>query len=206
LATNKYFTSFKNNTNEQDLMSSLNREAIQIYGQDVYYIPRTLVNEDKIFGEDTLSAFEKYYTIEMYISSFDGFGEGTDLLSKFGLSIRDECRFEVERVRFTEETEIDIPLEGDLIYLPLAKALFEIKFVEDEEAFYQLGNVPTWKIKTVLFSYSSEDFDTGLEEIDNITGLDTSDGGEDMYGDGDVMQTEGDIIRDDSETDPFGGY
>ena len=204
MAINPYFKGFNFNSNEQDLVSRLNRECIKIHGQDMYYIPRTLVNEDKLFGEDTLAAFEKYYTIEMYVSSFEGFGEGTDLLAKFGLAIKDEASFEIERVRFTEETGMLIPLEGDLIYYPIPNALFEIKFVEDESQFYPLGRTPLWTIKAVLFTYSSEEFETGADEIDNIMDLDTGSDGDDMFGED--YQTEADTLLDKSESDPFDGW
>lgn len=206
MTVNKYFKSFNQNTNEQDLVDSVNREAIQIYGFDVYYIPRTLVNEDYLFGEDPLAAFESYHVIEMYLDNYEGFPVGSDLLSKFGLNIADEAKFQVSRPRFQEETDMDIPLEGDLIYMPMAKALFEIKFVEDEEQFYPLGRVPVYKLDVELFKYSSQEFDTGIDEIDSINNLDTGSGGEDIYGDNTEIETEADEIIDFSEANPFGEF
>ena len=153
-------------------MEDITIEAIRMYGHDVIYIPRTLVNKDFLFGEDTISKFEQGINIEMYISSVDGFeGEG-DFASKFGIQIKDTVEFIVSKKVFeknlSHETTILRPREGDLIYLPLSKGLFEIKFVEHENPFYQLGKLYTYKLSCELFEYSQEDFDTGFTDIDTV--------------------------------------
>lgn len=144
-----------------------------MYGQDVYYLPRDLVNVDTILNEDVPSTFSSKYKVEMYIENIDGFdGEG-DLFSKFGVEIRDAATFIVARRRWTQTVarhnhSIDSPRprEGDLIYLPMGKKLFEIMHVEHEMPFYQLKNLPTYKLRCELFEYNDEQLDTGLEDID----------------------------------------
>jgi len=170
MATNKFFR--HQVKSEQDLVEDLTIETIQIYGHDVIYIPRTLVNRDFLFGEDTISNFEQGIGMEMYISSVDGFeGEG-DFASKFGIQIKDTVEFIVSKKIFSKnlshESAINRPREGDLIYLPLSKGLFEIKFVEHENPFYQLGRLYSYKLSCELFEYSEEDFTTGFTDIDKI--------------------------------------
>ena len=172
--TNLYFNNHAF-SGEQNLIEDLIIESIKIYGVDCYYIPRTVVNEDLVFGEDTLSKFDDAYLIEMYIKSVDGFeGEG-DFLSKFNIEIRDEMVLTVSRRRFGEEIDLrdttkDLgrPAEGDLIYFPLNNKVFEVKFVEHEAVFYQMGSLQTYDLRCELFEYSHERLDTGIAAIDSI--------------------------------------
>lgn len=167
MATNSYFRQF-DARNEQELLHSLVSESIQMYGHDVSYIPRNLVNTDTIYGEDSISEFIDAYAVEMYIKSVDGFeGEG-DLISKFGLEIRDQIVFSISR-RAWERLDLGTrPKEGDLIYFPLTNKLFEIRFVEHETPFYQRGALPLFDLTCELFEFSDEKFDTGIQEIDQI--------------------------------------
>src|SRR5210317_1170552 len=173
MATNLYFS--QKVRSEQKLYEDIVIEALKTYGQDVYYLPRDIVNEDKILGDDPVSSFNSSYKVEMYIENTEGFdGEG-DLFTRFGVEIRDEATFIVSRRRWSDtikryDNEItgNRPKEGDLIYLPLSKSLFQIMHVEHEQPFYQLANLPTYKMRCTLFEYSSEDLDTGIEEIDDI--------------------------------------
>ena len=119
-------------------------------------------------GEDVLSKFSTVYEIEMYLKSTEGFGGEGDLVSKFGLDVRDEVIFTVHRDRFELATDMSKPLEGDLIYLPINKGLFEIKFVEHEQPFYQSGKNYSFDITCELFQYAEEQLDTGVSEIDSI--------------------------------------
>ena len=159
---------FKHTSNEQQVVEDLTIESIQIHGQDVVYIPRTLVSQDEIFGEDTLSKFSSGTGIEMYIESIDGFEGDGDFISKFGLEIRDSMSLVVSKKRFQQELSMTRPLEGDLIYFPLTNGLFEIKFVEHENPFYQLGKLYTYKLSCELFQYSQEDIETGWSDVDNV--------------------------------------
>ena len=167
MATNLYFQNTTSHA-EQELVNSLTSEVIQIHGLDVFYIPRTLVKEDLLMGEDVLSKFSTVYEIEMYLKSTEGFGGEGDLVSKFGLDVRDEVIFTVHRDRFELATDMSKPLEGDLIYLPVNKGLFEIKFVEHEQPFYQSGKNYSFDITCELFQYAEEQLDTGVSEIDSI--------------------------------------
>jgi len=169
-----YFNNFQNSM-EQDLIESLIIESIRIYGIECLYMPRTMVAEDLLFGEDTLSKFDAAYPLEMYIKSVDGFEGDGDFLSKFGLEIRDSVTLTISRRRFGEEVswsdttkDIARPAEGDLIYLPLNNKIFEVKFVEHEAVFYQMGSLQTYDLRCELFEYSHERLDTGIATIDDI--------------------------------------
>jgi len=172
MATNQYF---KNKVrSEQQLYEDLVIEALQMYGQDVYYIPREIVNKDRIFLDDVPSRFSNAYKIEMYIENTDAFeGEG-DLFSKFGIELRDQANFVVARKRWTQLigsklTENNFrPREGDIIYLPLSESMFEIRRVETETPFYQLSQLPTFRLQCELFEYSGEDFDTGIDTVQDV--------------------------------------
>jgi len=173
MPTNPYF---QNGTRqEQDLYESLVIEAIKIYGQDCYYIPRKIVKKDLIINEDLISEFEKAFKIEMYVDSVDGFEGDGQLLSKFGLEIRDSVNLVVSNLRWNQlvgrygyTADSVRPLEGDLIYFPLTSGLFEIKFVEDKKPFHQLKDIPIFRLSCELFEYESQEIDTGIEEIDRI--------------------------------------
>jgi len=175
MATNPYFS--QGRRSEQTLYEDLIVESLKMYGQDVYYIPRESVNRDTIFGDDSTSRFENAYRVEMYIENVEGFdGEG-DLFSKFGVEIRDAATFIMARRRWVntiaanENTLTDPfyrPREGDLIFLTLSGSIFEIQKVEDETPFYQLKNLPVFRMRCELFEYNDEDFDTGVLAIDNV--------------------------------------
>jgi hypothetical protein len=162
-------------TAEQNLLNDLITESIDIYGQTVYYIPRTLVKEDILFSEDTMSSFDGAYEIRAYCNTVDGWEGQGDLLSKFGIRIEDKTTFIVSRKRFTQAVDDSAtlivegrPNEGDLIWAPFSSNLFEITFVEHEKPFYQLGKGYVWEMKCELFQYSHEDLDTGITAVDEI--------------------------------------
>ena len=172
MATNVYFS--QKVRTEQNLYEDIVIESLKMYGQDVYYLPRTIVSEDRILNEDIESNFDDAYIIEMYIANVDGFEGDGNLLSKFGVEIRDQANFIVSRRRWEnyiqrlEDNYKARPMEGDLIYLPLSGSLFEIRFVEHENPFYQLSNLPTYTLQCELFEYSGESINTGITELDNI--------------------------------------
>ena len=161
---------------EQNLYEDLIIESLKIYGQDVYYIPRVLVNRDNILGEDPASKFDDAYLIEMYIENTEGFEGSGDLYSKFGLDIQDDVKFIVSKRmwnqgigKFSSNELSPRPQEGDLIFLPMTNKFFEISFVEHEQPFYQLQNLPVYQLTASLFQYADEDFDTGIDIIDDQT-------------------------------------
>ena len=164
MSTNLYFSNVTSHA-EQELINDLTSEVIQLHGMDVFYIPRTLIKEDPLLDEDVLSRFEVAYEIEMYIKGTEGFGGEGDLVSKFGLDVRDEVIFTVHKDRFELATTKPKPLEGDLIFLPMSKGLFEIKFVEHEQPFYQAGKNYSFDITCELFQYSEEQFEKGVPEV-----------------------------------------
>ena len=173
MPTNVYFDT--GTRPEQTLYEDLMIEQLKIYGQDVFYIPRTLVKEDELFGEDTLSKFGDAYLIEMYFENVEGYEGEKEIMSKFGLQMNEDVTFVVARRRFEQLVSHDSnlivktrPNEGDLVYFPKVKKIFEITFVDHDDPFYQVHNVPAFKLKCKTFEYSSEDLDTGITEIDAI--------------------------------------
>ena len=173
MPTNVYFDT--GTKPEQHLYEDLMIEQLKIYGQDVFYIPRTLVKEDNLFGEDTLSKFGDAYLIEMYFENVEGYEGEKEIMSKFGLQMNEDVTFVVARRRFEQLVSHDSnlivktrPNEGDLVYFPKVKKIFEITFVDHDDPFYQVHNVPAFKLKCKTFEYSSEDLNTGITEIDAI--------------------------------------
>jgi len=170
MTINPYFKKYSGDAN---VVEDLTIETIKAMGHDFVYIPRTLVDVDDLFGEDLISKFDDGYELEMYIQNVDGFeGEG-DILTKFGLEIKDRMTLVVSKRRFekavaTYESKIKRPREGDLIYFPFSKTLFEINFVEHENPFYQLGKLYTYVLNCEVFTYSQEDIDTGISDIDKV--------------------------------------
>ena len=173
MPTNSYFT--HGTSGEQNLVEELVIEQIKMFGQDVYYIPRVIVDEDPAFGEDSLSKFDDAYLIEAYLENVEGFGGDGDLFSKFGVRISDKVTFIISRTRFTSLVDDNTtliqegrPNEGDMIYFHLAQKLFQIQFVQYEQPFFQLGKIHTWGLECELYEYSDEDFDTGVDAIDQV--------------------------------------
>ena len=173
MPTNVYFNT--GTKPEQRLYEDLIIEQLRAFGQDVYYLPRKLVNEDTLFGEDTLSSFNDAYQVEMYLDNIEGFEGQKEMMTRFGLDMQDEATWVVSKRRFEQLISTDQnlivttrPNEGDLIYFPLAKKLFEISFVDQDDPFYQIANLPVFKMRCRTFEYSSEALDTGVSEIDAI--------------------------------------
>jgi hypothetical protein len=172
MALNPYF---RFQGTEQNVVEDNIIEIIRMMGKNLWYIPRENVNLDRLFGEDQLNKFTKAYVIEMYVSSISGF-EGNDTITKFGLENKDRVNLIVSKKRFTNEvtkhnSTIIRPREGDIIYFPLSKTLFEINFVEHEVPFYQLDKNYVFALACETFTYSSEEFETGNSEIDTIADL-----------------------------------
>ena len=160
---------------EQKFMENLVVESIEIYGQDIYYVPRNLVNRDTVFGEDSDSQFDSARAIRAYVNNVEGWEGQGELLSKFGVRVEDKTTFIFSREKFKEKVDdLEVlnvegrPNEGDLIWFPTTKHLFQIQFVEAEKPFYQLGKGYVWECQCELFEYSDEDLDTGVAEIDAI--------------------------------------
>lgn len=171
MAINPYIntTSYKP---EQDLVESITIELIQGVGQNCYYVPRNYLNLDKVFGEDPGSYFTKAYQLEMYVMSVKQF-DGTDVITQFGLEIKDKVTLLFARKRFQQEVlnyepNILRPREGDLIYFPLSKSLFEINFVEHENPLYPLGKLYSYVVSAELFTYSYEKLATDINEINRV--------------------------------------
>jgi len=170
MAKNPYFL---DNTSEQRLVEDLTAETIRSMGRDVYYIPRVLFNKDRLFGEDQIAKFKGSYKIEMYVNSVNGFEGQGDIISKFGIELKDRVELVVSAKRFNEiisraDASLGRPREGDLIYFPLSDTIFEINFVEHENPFYPLGKRYTFVLSCEAFTYSHEDFDTDQSFIDDV--------------------------------------
>jgi hypothetical protein len=173
MALNSYFT--QGTTGEQGLVQDLVDEQIKMFGKNVYYIPKTLVKEDSVFGEDTLSKFEGAFEVEVYLEDAGGFRGDGDIFSKFGVRIQDQVTFIISKRRFTAAVDDNAqlivegrPNEGDLIHFPMVGKTFQIQYVEHEQPFFQLGKIYTWGLRCELFEYSDEDFDTGIAEVDAV--------------------------------------
>lgn len=226
---NPYFTSefqTQGSANEQMLLNDLVEESIKIWGQEFYYIPRVLVAKDEILGEDRLSKFKQAYPVEMYVETTQGFiGQG-EFVSKFGLYMEQSIQVTLSRrrwyeliARFGETILPERPAEGDLVYYPITGRLFEIKFVDKEASFWQLGSLPTFKMTIELFQYSSERFNTGIPAIDAFDSLRSFEQGSlsttpdangnvgidspDNFGDNEKFKTQAATILFD-ESNPFG--
>ena len=172
MAPNPYFK--QGVRSEQTIYEDIIIEALKMYGQDVYYLPREIVNKDSVFLDDVPSRFGSAYKVEMYIENTEAFdGEG-DLFTKFGIELRDQANFVVSRKRWKQLVGSRLaennfrPREGDLIYLTLSDSIFEIRKVETETPFYQISNLPTFRMTCELFEYNDEDFDTDIAEIDEV--------------------------------------
>lgn len=197
MARNRYFNQYAPVKQEQKLVEDLIIEAIKIYGVDVYYLPRTHVNLDRLYSEDASMKFTDALEMEMYIKSFDGFMGQEDFLSKFGLQIDETITFVVAQKRFDQALKTCLmteysynivseegdellqestynyetilrPREGDLLWFPMAGYLYEVKFTENIEFFYQLGKIYTYELRCQRYEYSSEKLDTGITDIDNV--------------------------------------
>lgn len=216
MPTNFYFNNF-NSSQEQNLIEDLVIESIRIYGHEVWYCPRTIVNEEEVFQEDELASFNNAYAIEMYIKNVEGFeGEG-DFLSKFGLQIRDRITFTVARRSFTEEIPgLTRPREGDMIFFPLNSKGFVVRFVEHEAIFYQMGALQTYDIVCELFEFNQETFNTGIDIIDdtyNAMSFAMANSTQqatqfvistiDKQAQNEMFETKGDDILDFTEINPF---
>ena len=169
MATNPYFKEY---VGEQTLLDDLIVETIKAMGRDMIYIPREYLNRDIIFGEDPISEFKNAYTLEMYIQNVTAFGGQMNIINKFGINLTDRVTLQVSKTRFEQEvytkSTIRTPREGDLIYFPFNKSIFEINYVEDKIPFFQFGTLNVYTLTCELFTYSFEKIDTGVTEIDEI--------------------------------------
>ena len=175
MALNPHF--LQGSRGEQRLVQSLINEHLKIYGIEVTFIPRKFVNQSSIIEEVQASKFDDNFLIEAYVENYDGYAGAGDVLTKFGMSLRDEVTLTISKEKFEEfispfmdaDDDIELssrPREGDLVFFPLGQRLFEIKFVEHEEPFYQLGSNYVYKLKCELFEYEDEVIDTSIDAID----------------------------------------
>ena len=180
MALNPFF--LQGSYGEQRLVQELINEQLKIYGVEVTYIPRKFVRKQTIIEEIQSSTFDDNFLLEAYINNYDGYSGAGDIMTKFGVSIRDELSLTISKERFEDfiavfledmdDDEITVatrPREGDLIYFPLGQRLFEVKFVEHEQPFYQLGKNYVYELKCELFEYEDEVIDTTIDEISDVT-------------------------------------
>ena len=176
MPTSPYFpTYYQGDTGEQGLYQDLVDEQIKLFGSDIYYLPRTIL-QDNTLDEVRYSKYQEQFQVEMLLQNVTGFGDNSEFVSKFGLRITDEVIFRVSTRRWDEVvaqynptlTTDSRPNEGDLLYFPLTKDIYEIKFVEKEQPFFQFGKIQFYSITAEIYEVGSDDFDTGVEEIDVI--------------------------------------
>lgn len=209
MTTNKYINQPDHtDTGFQAEFDRLTTESIQFHGHDVNYLPRDTVNEDHLFGESTISSFAEEGCIEMYIESTDGYSGDQEFISKFGLEIRDQIVLIVSQSRWGEECigDLERPREGDLIFMPLSKDLWEVRFVDDDQFFYSQNKNFTYKLTCEKFDYSHEDFDTGITEVDALEAEfeNVDDSSNDPFADNIDIQIDSDALFDFDESSPFG--
>lgn len=173
---NPYF--LQGSSSEQRLVQDLINEQLRMYGQDVVYIPRNIINKNTILKEITSSKFDDSFRIEAYLVNYEGFGGQGDILSKFGVKTTDEVTFIISKERYEDfispfislNTQIELksrPEEGDLIYLPLDNTIFEIKYVEGKKPFYQLNNLYVYELRCEVMDYEADDvINTSINEVD----------------------------------------
>ena len=174
MALNPFF--LQGSPGEQRLVQSLINEQLQIYGVEITYIPRKFVNKQSIIEEVQSSKFDDNFLLEAYVNTYEGYSGAGDIMTKFGVSLKDEVTLTISRERFedfiapflnTDDYELaSRPREGDLIFFPLGSRLFEVKFVEHEQPFYQLGKNYVYQLQCELFEYEDEVIDTGVDAID----------------------------------------
>ena len=176
MALNPFF--LQGSQNEQNLVQDLINEQLKIYGVEVTYIPRKYVRKQTVLKEVQSSVFDDNFLLEAYVNTFDGYGGQGDIMTKFGVSLRDELTITISKERFEDfispflasDDDYELatrPREGDVIFFPLGSRLFEVKFVEHEQPFYQLGKNYVYQLKCELFEFEDEVFDTDIEEIDS---------------------------------------
>ncbi len=186
MALNPFF--LQGSSSEQFLMQDLINEQLKIYGIDVYYLPRKILNLDDVLREAKTSKFNDSFLIEAYLDNYEGYTPGSDIMSKFGLRLKNEINLIISKERFedfigpfisglnqglVDETLTGFetllakrPSEGDLIFFPLGERLFEIKRVEFEKPFYQLGKNYVFELQCELYEYENEVIDTSIDVVD----------------------------------------
>ena len=169
---------------EQGLVQDLINEQLRMYGLDCHYIPRKLMTSRSIMKEVTESRFDQAFPLEAYLMNVDGYAGQGDILTKFGVRVTTEATFVISRERFEEsvapfleqqEDDYEIsnrPREGDLLFSPLGKKLFEIKYVEFEKPNYQLRKNYTYQLTCEVFEYEDEVIDTNVNAIDQVVQTD----------------------------------
>lgn len=176
MPTSHYFPQrYKGFSGEQNLYQDLVDEQIKLFGTDIYYIPR-IVLQDSTLDEVRYSKFEEQFQVEMLLQNVTGFGDNSEFISKFGLRITDEVIFRVSTRRWEESVRdfnpnlvvTSRPNEGDLLYFPLTKDIYEIKYVGKEEPYYQFGKIQFYAITAEIYEVGQDDFDTGVADIDEI--------------------------------------
>ena len=177
MPTSPYFpTYYQGDSGEQTLYQDLVDEQIKLFGTDIYYMPRTILR-DYTLDDIVYSKYQSQFQIEMLLENVTGFGDTSEFISKFGLRITDEVKFRVSSRRWDEAsngynlTVNGRPNEGDLLYFPLTKDLYEIKFVEREQPFYQFGKIQFYTMTAEIYEVGSDDISTGVAEIDEIETL-----------------------------------
>jgi hypothetical protein len=213
-----FFNNYRSST-EQALVEDLVIESIKQYGLDVYYLPYTSATSDTLYGEARLKVFSGNYPVEMFIKNIDGFGGDGDFLSKFNIQINDTMTLTVAVRQFmrlvANQSQLPRPREGDLIFFPLNNKVYEIKFVEHEPVFYQMGALQMYDIKVELFTYNNQIFNTGIQAVDDIytnNTLDTNVNSDiitqgvevaDPVADNTQIQREANTVINFDELDPF---
>jgi ketosteroid isomerase-like protein len=193
----KAIHSYYDDSDAQRMLQKIVQDVVQVFGHDCWYVPRTVDVREEVLNEAETASYRAAYPVEMYVKTVDHMGGEGALLQKYGLTEYDELTFTIsmkawaELVR-TRDTTLTRPREGDLIYVPMIRAAFRVRYVDKKAFFYQLGELQAWDVVAELYEASSETFDTGVPEIDDVYQLVTEDLSELAVTteDGDLLRTE----------------
>jgi hypothetical protein len=179
MPTSPYFpTYYQGHPGEQNLAQDLADEQIKLFGTDIYYLPRTIL-KDNTLDDIIYSKYQSQFQVEMLLQNVEGFGSPSEFISKFGIRITDEVKFIVSSRRWDQVeaqynptlTVPGRPNDGDLLYFPLTKDIYEIKFVERETPFYQFGKIQFLILTAEIYEVGNDDISTGIADIDKIETL-----------------------------------
>lgn len=212
--TNPYFN-FYNESTTQDLIRQMTAESIQKNGMEFVYIRRSLVNLDDILGEDMENIFTEGYKFAGYLENVEGFSGTQEFYSKFGLQINDTIKVVVEPMLFHHQVDGADPIEGDLVYWPMTKTLFEITWNEEKSPFFPNGVAARYTLECHKFIYSGESMEVTnqgtIDVVDNVpfTEINQINGKADStnpeYKEADSTEVSGDALKSDiDESNPFG--
>lgn len=154
-------------SNERRLLESVIREHNKGYGPDCYYMKRTNIDVNKIFGEDNEAMFESAFKLPLILENPESWGGGQQLFNKFGMNFTFTQSLSIGMEHFRDETSLDQPIEGDLIYIPMMNKFFEVGYVNPYTTYYETGQLFVFKMDVHEFMFNGEGINTGVDDVDD---------------------------------------